>query len=281
MQVHIDWLSFTGKRTPQEGDTISKAMDDAFTYLEEINPVILDVIATSGMWKWGGGRKPYSASYQRADFGISIYVHPRLPHFLIEMTGKGCASLSDHPSAQLFLESVTPLLTRLDLACDMTCDTDPLAFVSEREEGRFKAHSEFVSESGTTAYVGSRTSNRYARVYRYNPPHERSHLLRSEFVVKGEDAKRAATAILAHGHLAVAKTLGTQFGWQHASWFVESPTEAELRAYRPDRREGKTIYWLADTVAPLLVRLSREGTIDVQEWFATNVLRFLENDDTL
>lgn len=281
MQINIDWLSFTGKRTVGDGDTEQKALADVFTYLDEIDPVILDVMNVTDDWKWDNGRKPYRASFRRPDFGMSIYVHPNLPHFLIEITGKGCASLGEDYRAPRFLEKISERLTRLDLACDMLTDTRPLDFVAQRVEGRFKAHSEVVSETGETCYIGSRSSNRYARVYRYNEPHERAHLLRVEYVVKAEDAKLTAQAIIKHDPYIIAKSLGEQYGWKHPVWSVDAPTEDELRAYRPERRQGKTLFWLNDTVAKLIVKLHREGTIDASEWFATNVLHNLEGNDTL
>ena len=281
MQSRIDWLSFTGKRSVGEGDTEASALKDAISFLDDINPIILDALDWGDDWKWEKGRTPYRAAWRRGDNGVSIYVHPRLDHFLVEVSGRGCEALSDSPHAYEFLKAVADRLTRLDLACDMLSDTNPLDFVAQRDEGRFKSHSEFVSDSGTTCYIGSRTSNRYARVYRYNPPHERAHLLRCEFVVKSEDAKMTAKAILETDHYRVASTLGEQYGWRHPDWQPDAPSIEELKAYRPERREGKTLFWLADTVAPLLVRLSQEGTIDAEQWFKENVLRFLAKTDNL
>ena len=281
MHIKIDWLSFSLPLVLLEDETEQTTLAGVLAACDRINPLILDVVNVMPTWKWGSGRAPYRASFNRPDNGISIFLHPALPHALIEISGKGCETLADHPRAADFLEAITPRLTRLDLAADMLTDLDPLDFVAEREQGHFKSHSEHVSESGTTCYIGSRTSNRYARVYRYNPPHERAHLLRCEFVVKAQDAKLTAQAILADGHYAVAKALGSAFGWLHPVWRVDAPTEAELRAFRPERREGKTLFWLADTVAPLLVKLHQEGTIDIHEWFAQHILPKVEYGDRM
>lgn len=279
MQIGIDWLSFTGKVNVIEGQTERETFDNIITYLDELNPVILNVMNIESGWKFGSGRKPYKVSWQRSDYGMSIYLHPRLPHFLVEITGKGCRTLAEHKDAVEFLEAVAPRLTRLDLACDMLTDTRPLDFVAQREKTRFQSHSEVVSESGETCYVGSKQSNRYARCYRYNEGHERSHLLRVEYVVKAEDARLTAQAILDTDLYSVAAALGGQYGWMHEDWQVNPPTELELRAFREERREGKTLFWLGDTVAPLLLRLHREGTFDVEQWFRENILAQLEKDE--
>lgn len=51
---------------------------------------------------------------------------------------------------------------------------------------------------------------------------------------------------------------------------------AEIKAWRPDRAEGKTLFWLADTVAPLLARLQKEGVLDVQTWIDETVKPLME-----
>jgi hypothetical protein len=281
MLVHIDWLSFTVKFTAGEGWDERDALAAALTEVLDLDDHFFDAVGTLEGWEWRAGRKPYSASFCRPDGGVAVFVHERLPHALIEVSGKGCETLGEHPAAADILHSITQRLTRIDLACDVLTEVRPLDFVAQRDAGRFKSHSEVVSESGETCYIGSRSSNRYARVYRYNPPHERAHLLRCEYVLKAEDAKLTAAAILNSDHYSVAAALGTQFGWQHPVWQVDAPSEVLLRSWRPDRREGKTVYWLADTIAPLLVRLHREGVIDAAQWFRENVSTKIDMSDNL
>jgi hypothetical protein len=267
MFTQIDWLSFTVKfDISPDGETeisvYKKVQEALYELLGENSRVLSD----GQEWSWSGGRTPYKLSSQRADNGAIIFLHPSLPHALVEITGRGCDALADNPRAGAFLQAIIPRLTRLDVACDMLTDTRPLEFVEKRDKGRFKAHSEFTSESGDTCYVGSRTSNRYARVYRYNYPHERHHLLRCEFVVKAEDAKTTAQAILDRGLPSVASSLGRAFSWQHDDWQPEEVDAEVLKVWRPERKEGKTLYWLADTVAPLVRRLHNERVIAADDW---------------
>ena len=73
-------------------------------------------------------------------------------------------------------------------------------------------------------------------------------------------------------HIAgIAVTCGVDFGWKHKDWKPSAPAIALERDY-PDREKGKTIFWLCDTIAPLLRRLSAEGELDVECWFAEYVL---------
>lgn len=279
MHIKLDWLSFTVRREVGEDDNEHVALNQVTAEIDALCEVWRDVFGSFANGKWQSGRKPYNASYALDCGGVVIFVHPKLDHALVEVTGRGCEMLGETAHGWAFLNSVKNRLTRLDLACDMFSDTNPLDFVAEREDGRFKAHSEVVSESGTTCYVGSRTSNRYARVYRYNPPHERSHLLRCEYVVKAEDARRTAQAVLDTDPYTVANSLGNQFGWLHSDWDVKDVSEIELRAYRPDRHQGKTLFWLNKTVAPLLRRLHRAGDIDATKWLQEFVLSDTVDDD--
>lgn len=275
MIVKIDWISFS---IPMSGEYENdrQIVSGIVHAIDDIHPDLSQWLALSDEFQARNGRPPYSISWLRSDLGLSIFGHPRLSHALLEITGRGCERLSQEGNLENVLRMVTERATRLDIACDMLTDVRPSEFAAKRHTGRFKAHSTVVSESGETVYIGARSSDRYARVYRYNPPHERSHLLRCEYVVKAENAKLLIPTLLDTGVMAVAAALGETFGWQHEDWRVET-NPAELTTFRPDRREGKTLFWLADTIAPLLVRLHREGVLDIDAWLDDHVRPKLQN----
>jgi hypothetical protein len=277
----IDWLSFTLPIGDGEEIAAHRMVENIATTVYDFSPVVFAGIFGDYKYEKRKGRAPYSTGYARSDAGCYIFCHPVLPHFLIELTGQGCSTLSHNCDPLEFLRAVQPRLTRIDVASDMLCDTNPLEFAALRDQGRFKSHSEFVSETGTTAYVGSRTSNRYARVYRYNHPHERAHLLRAEHVLKAEDAKASAQSILDNGLASVTVALGSAFGWTHASWTPQDVKAAEIAVWRPERHAGKTLFWLNSAVAPALIRLAKETGFDVQAWLAEEVLTKLNPDDNL
>jgi len=267
MLVAIDWLSLSAKfELNPEGESEATILDKAVTALQELTGEHYDLIDRGMKWDWSTGRTPYRVSRAREDFGAMLFLHPSLPHSLLEITGRGCEVLGEDPRSGAFLSAISDRLTRIDIACDMLTDTRPSAFVARRDLKRFKAHSSFTSESGETEYIGSRTSARYCRVYRYNPPHERAHLLRCEFVLKGEDAKATARAIMEQGLNSVVVALGQSFGWKHKDWQPNKVDAAIIPVWRPERKEGKTLYWLADTVAPLIRRLHAEGVLEADDW---------------
>lgn len=272
----IDWISFS--------IPVMQVADEAYCHAEvvralnDLHPTIADILGFNSGIKHGNGRAPYRVSIRptESDDGIVAFAHPALSHALIEISGRGCDELIAAGTIEATLQAVASRVTRVDIASDILTSLRPPAFAEQRNVKRFKATSHVNSESGESFYVGARSSNRYARVYRYNPPHERSAFLRVEHVVKQEDAKILAHALLTEGIEAVVASLGEGFGWQHPEWKLEA-TAAEIAAYRPDRKEGKTLYWLADTIAPLLARLHNEGVIDVVDWLEDNVFPKLKD----
>lgn len=279
MITHIDWLSFTfgvGQDDDRRSDQMQRVVEEQ---LRAQLGTSVQLIFDGQDWTPRSGRAPYSLSWQRADGGMTIFCHPALPHALVEISGKGCEYLAADMEAGQFLEAVSGTLTRLDLACDMLTETRPHYFIQHREAGRFKAWSEVVSESGHTIYVGSKQSDRYARVYRYNDPHPRAHLLRSEFVLKAEQARLAAKAILTDGLDSYAAAIGNTFGWTHPDWKPAVQTDAEAAAWRPERRQGKTVRWVYSQVLPSLLRLHADGALDLREFWEQNILPQLDKAD--
>lgn len=280
MITRVDWISFSVLVAPQPDGEHWDMSQQVFNALEQMHEALPYWLEIDHTWTFEKGRAPYAICFRRPDNGVSIYAHRNLSHALIEISGRGCEKLHAHSLIQSVLQFSRIRLTRLDLACDMRVDTRPLEFVAKRDSGRFRSHSEVVSESGETCYIGSKTSERYARVYRYNEPHERAHLLRCEFVLKGENAGFLADSIVEHGELACAAALGETFGWQHPSWDTSGEAAAEIETWRPERREGKTLFWLADTIAPLIARLHNEGVLDLGTWLTDHVIpRIITTDE--
>lgn len=271
MHIKIDWLSFSlvwHSRTQRgAGETLTNINIE----LDQLDPALMDILDIGAHWEAAPGRKTYTDSFVHPVSKVRLFFNPTLKHCLFEISGQGCDWLFNRGDMLRLLSIVRERVTRIDIACDMQTTTTPEAFVTEREMGRFKASSHVTEESGETRYVGSRSSNRFARVYRYNPPHPRAHLLRCEYELKAEDGKRAALAVLTDGLEAVAVKLGNDFGWKHPDWERTLAEPAALTAYRAERGQGKTLYWLNNTVAPLLARLHKEGVLDIEQWLAEAV----------
>lgn len=280
MLTKIDWLTFTQFRQCPDSHNPALAWELVQDTLKGWLGTDWRYIVPEGPAETVTARPPYGQGWKHTESGILIMYHPRLNHFCVELSGRACDWLFARVPEKLVLATVAGRLTRLDVACDIATDTRPVAFEAQRDPGRFSARSEIVSDSGESVYVGSRKSDRFARVYRYNPPHERADLLRVEYVLKADYAKATADSIVQHGLPAVVKALGSDFGWFHPVWSVDTPDTAEIAVYRPERKAGKTLYWLSNTIAPLLVRLAKEEGFDVGRWFVDEVVdRLADADD--
>lgn len=271
MLSQVDWISFTVPVEPAETPLFWTTLTNVRRELQAMHRDLPDWLSFDLEILDHAGRPPYKVRWSIVGAGVSVFTNDKLPHALIEVSGKGCAVLRERGVEAQLLQVVTPRLTRLDIASDILTETRPTTFAEDRQPGRFRAHSQVVSESGETYYVGSRSSDRYCRVYRYNPPHERHRFLRIEYVLKAEQARYTALSLLAVGPESVSKALGEAFGWRHGCYDPDEGPAAELTVWRPERHEGKTLYWLNKQVAPAIVRLVNDGALDLDEWLTEQV----------
>jgi len=119
-----------------------------------------------------------------------------------------------------------------------------------------------ISETGETYYAGSKKSDRYARVYRYNAPHPRSNLLRIEHVFRREYAKVVAAACVNATVEDIAKSAGEAFGWAHEEWRVERASHVDISVHGSDKGGQRTIYWLVNSCAPAFRKLCEKGVLE-------------------
>lgn len=265
MFVSIDWISFTLDMQQQEQGMAFEIWGRAAAALRSQFPIASLALVKGWEYTPRMGRAPYNAAQQRSDNGVMIFAHQRLPHSLIEVGGIGLDALGGLEQELALLQAVSSRVTRVDIAADIFTDVQPDEFTKHRDEGRFKSWSESLSGTGHTIYVGSKTSDRYARVYRYFEPHPRSQFLRVEHVLKAEQAKLACEQIQSLGLDTFVALLGNTFGWQHPVWSPDADTAEAAKAWRPERRQGKTLAWMYTQVFPAIGRLYREGVLTEQD----------------
>jgi len=269
MRIHIDWLTFTMPMNYDtfEGDVYARAVERAFhtTFDQETL-----ASAFGGVWeKNEHSRAPYVDSWRLGDAGITLFASQNLSHCCIEISGQGCEKLLMAKTMGVVLAQSRERVSRIDIACDIETTTRPDEFVAELAHGRMRSHGYQTSDTGSTYYVGSKTSDRYARVYRYNPPHPRSNLLRIEHVFRKEYAKKVAGACMDSGTSAVAKSAGDAFGWAHPVWELDVDKSPDISTVKAERQMGKTVFWLVKSVAPAFKRMVNEGTIKDPDEFLT------------
>ena len=264
--AHIDWITIVGRRDVENDWTIRHAYQSACEWLEDNHPAFVEAFGSplSSDYEIVKPRAPYSYARRSTDCTRTLYVHPLSAHFTFEASGQHCQRIA--PLIPPLLAQFYGSFSRLDVAVDMECATTPADFAARAVTPRITTRSVMVSPSGETVYIGSRSSERFTRVYRYKEPHPRARLLRAEFQLKGDYANELALQIGAGVTLgSLAAGLGEVFGFRHPSW----KTDGEAVGVRvpSHAQSGNTIAWLTSTIAPLLQRLEREKKLDVRKWF--------------
>lgn len=253
------------ERFDNPSDQYANAIETAFrqTFGDDIVRQVF-----GGEWsKQERSRAPYKDAWKLGEGEITLFASDTLTHCCVEISGRGCEVLIENDLMLPVLKCVQDRVTRIDIAVDMQTETTPEEFVSERTGKRSKSNGFQNSASGSTYYIGSQTSDSYARVYRYKKPHPRSHLLRAEQVFRRDVAKSVVRAYISDGEEAVTKAVGQRFGWSHADWRVGEVSAADLRIDRTVRDDAKTVFWLVHSVAPAFKRLVQSGEVMDREEF--------------
>lgn len=272
--AHIDWLTIVGRRNIDERQwTVTDSYRTAAEALVDQMTSFIEVFGNPQEWEIVRGRAPYSHARRSHDATRTLYVHPLATHFTLEVSGQHCAKIAALMPA--VLGAFHADISRLDIAVDMETKVTPVEFDAAIKEGRVKTHSIMRSSTGETVYRGSRSSERFARVYRYNAPHPRAHLLRAEFQLKADYAREAALQYVQGITLdGLAAGLGAHFGFDHPVWNNRAIEPVKLKV-ATHAQSGDTVAWLTRTVAPLLRRLEREGKLDIDAWLDA----YVRNDE--
>src|ERR1044071_1571589 len=187
-------------------------------------------------------------------------------HILVECAGKTCDTFDSADLLYPLISATCERTTRIDFAVDIETTEDPRTFSAFRNSKAFKSSGEQRTPSGRTNYVGGRKGERMARVYRYEPPHPRSHLLRVEAEYKGHAAKAAAGHLLEVGVRQACLDAHSPFQWTSPTWSPENGSGIKIpyKAYRPEN--AATVRWLYGDVVTALSKALKKGLIDWDEW---------------
>ncbi len=276
MRSHIDWITFT--MSMAYADETSEAYANAISNgFEDMFGKELLAEAFGGNWiKNERSRAPYTDAWSLPDRNVTLFASPNLTHCCVEISGQGCETLISKSLLHNVLQSCYSRVTRIDVATDIDTKTTPTEFVQKVDHERMRTSGHVISDTGETCYVGSQKSDRYARVYRYNEPHPRSHLLRIEHVFRKEYAKKIAAQICENSIEDIAESAGKAFGWSHPVWDMVAANEVDLSVVKAEPTMGGTVFWLIKSVAPAFKKLVAKGIIPDPEKFLRDY--FLTDD---
>ena len=263
MDVHVDWLSFTLKEY-EEPRTAMKLYDFAKIQLRKVSHELEQTFYNGQGFDPSTSRPPYRVSIARSDKGARLFGASHTATLLYELSGRGCEPLRNHEIARYIIGSISDTITRIDFAVDIATGTRPTDFANKRSHNRFSSISYINSQSGETVYIGSPKSDRFCRVYRYNPPNPRANLLRVEYVFRRKLAKSTATHYSGSDNIqAFIAELGNTFGFVHPDWQPRSSTTEKISYPIIERGDQDTVSWLYKQVAPAMSRLIEAGALDV------------------
>jgi len=187
-------------------------------------------------------------------------------HVLVEFDGKACQVLDGLDLLLPIILGTSSRASRIDFAVDIKCQTTPSEFIAQRGGKAFVSSGNKYSPTGGTEYIGGRTSERMARVYRYYEPHPRYKFLRVEAEYKSDAAKATAEYLRTHSIQDACLVAHKPFGWRHPEWIPDTAEIAKLpfRTYRP--ADASTVRWLYGDVITALRKAVNKDLIDFEEW---------------
>lgn len=270
MHTKIDWLSVVFKSYTTNDSIEALGLMIENTMADVLGMELLNTMMDIPMQPNEKSRAPYSKHWATKEQDMHLFCSPKMPHFTVELTGQGCERARSEGWFDEFLSKTAALVSRIDIATDIETTENPRDFAITRENGRTKSSGHFNSPTGETVYIGSQKSERFVRIYRYAAPHPRSHLLRVEHVFRRLEAKAVAQMVVTEGSTAAAQAAGNVYGWTSPLWQFEFSTSSELKAVRPERGGGGTVFWLIKSVAPAFKKMVAAGIIaDPQGFFDT------------
>lgn len=266
MIYSIDYYSFTIPYEFPSNITIKDKNNLAIAKILDTCKLRFIGYFSSGDWLVETGARQYQVRLRHKTVDICISFGSINAHIFVECAGKACNNLDALDALVPIIKATADRTSRIDFAVDILTDCDPREFVAQREGTAFKSSGEIRSPAGRTNYIGSRTSDRMARVYRYEPPHPRASYLRVEAEYKHAAAKAASRHFTNKDVSIACLDAHTPFQWKHPAWTPENLTSSKIpyKAYRPDN--ASTIRWLYGDVVTALSKAVKEGLVDFEEW---------------
>lgn len=263
---HIDWLTWT-QQPERQPESITELYHIARRTLRGLSDEHERWLFDGQGFDRTARQANFNLCLSRDDNGVIVGGQGPTGLMLFTATGRACQPLHNPAYARRIVGEVGELVTRFDYAIDFPADTLPSKFANARSHQGFRTVSFIRSDTGETVYVGSRKSDRFARVYRYNPPHPRSHLLRVEFVFRRAMARSTAVQYCAEesDERFCAKLFAT-WGFNHPITREITPTDERIAAPTVDRHTEDTIAWLYKQVVPALQRVMATGGFDMTDF---------------
>jgi len=217
-------------------------------------------------WETESAKGFYQTRLRHSPSNVALSYGAINSHIFVELAGQACANFDSQDLLLPLIERTWERATRIDFAIDIKTEIAPKTFIEARTNKSFKSSGSKYSPTGGTEYLGGRSSERMARVYRYYSPHPRHEYLRVETEYKGDAAKASAKHLVETNVQQASLDAHQPFGWSHAVWNAGDCTATRIsyRTYRPDT--ASTLVWLYGDVVTALRKAAKTGLLDIEEW---------------
>jgi len=267
-RAKIDYVSVTSSRfhfTP------SNALAAHYGVTHEADMSLATIVAghvpsaLANEWSSCGGRSGYTRG-ARHPIGMTFYAGHATAKPLLEIGGAACDWLHSLGALLPLVQRECEGITRLDLAGDLTCLVTPAEFVAAGYSALVRTKSSVSSATGSTEYLGSPTSDRSCRVYRYAAPHPRSDALRVEIVLRRELAKSAALELCSRTIAGVWQSAAKPLSFKHPMWRQSADDTLPRLTMKSEPTSASRLQWLTKQIKPAVLEAHRAGLIDLHKW---------------
>src|SRR5688572_29686292 len=142
---------------------------------------LLQLFASQSNWREFTKSGLFNYMVRFDDIGCTFMSGDKSEVSVVQFSGQGCKWMRDNGLMEGALHAWQDRTTRIDIANDFITDADPEIVARNLQNRRFKTSSHETSDTGSTWYVGSYKSDRYAAVYRYSDKLLRGNTLRIEY----------------------------------------------------------------------------------------------------
>ena len=256
----IDWLSYT--------ISWHELDKDALTTLDGQRASMPHLVHVEGDWTRDVPLHGYEDAWVNKEGGNARVMISRPGHAMgvhVQLPGQALAKM--HPLDILqTVEACKASVTRIDIAIDFHGVSDPedcyQAFMLGAAETRAANVNLITGTKGKTCYVGSRSSERYLRVYdKAAQTQTEGDWTRIELECKGRVAKWVAKTVKEKGYNAIPPIIRKFFAAPKIDWYERATTvrDAEIGTPEP-KKMTDTRGWLLGVVAKTLAKETKEDT---------------------
>lgn len=219
-------------------------------------------------WEAENAKGFYTTRLRHSPSNVALSYGLINSHIFVELAGQACANFDSRDLLIPLISDTYQRATRIDFAVDIKTEVTPKEFIDARSGQSFKSSGNKYSPSGGTEYLGGRSSQRMARVYRYYVPHPRYEYLRIETEYKGDAAKSSSKHLVTTNLQQACLDAHQPFGWMHPVWDTKDIITSRISysSYRPDT--ASTLVWLYGDVVTALRKATKAGLVDLDEWLA-------------